>query len=841
MIQFHTNLKKYITKYLLYFLAFCFLVFFIGAINTFLNHFLVENLISTYKNTVFNTLLLFALAVLIFLWLYMYGNIRWLTQLAVWSVTIYLVLLSSGYWEFHYVLSGYALRNWDIVVLALCLPVLFKLIANRKLINSIVEPAGFIEDLPVETKEQDNFNRSDLANEIAQRIVKTNNKKSFAIGILGEYGSGKTSFINLIKSQLNPDLIATMDFNPWTSEGSNSIQKDFFDMLSTRLYEIDPQISSLILDYSRKINGTDSLFQKFFKNAGLIGSLANQRNYLDDYHNINRLLEVSGKRLVIAIDDLDRLYKEEVLEVLRLIRNTGSFSNIFYLVAYERGYIDEAVSSLNANVNSSFLDKIFQMEIPLPKRQSEDLVQLLETHLRNFITDKEFEEYTSKVVDVGFRFKEDFAIGKIFRQARDVVKFINTFKITYQKIGDEVHFESLFILELIKFRFPLIYDRIYDNREEFIYESVFFNSSHDQYYELNTYTEDKESKLTILRTLTQEGKYNEAEIVLIGGLLKFLFFKWDRSKDAKNSIIYPMFFNRYFRYRLSANDISEKEFRIAFENGLPGLQQFIEVHAQKKMSKEVTARLFQVKAQNREEYELQVQGLFYSGIFFIQEHELRRFDYEALLNLLRNFEHDRDKKYYQKDESSFNAFVEKQFNDAGYHYRFLHELTYHAKKSSRTHLSKAQLVTLQLHYFNEYVKQSGLTYDAVHMLYWTSTERFVPSVKDKERGQNLRYIEPEMAVLFKTIFPHYEPTQFLRYSIEYEMREAGIYRIYREIIEMFNDPEDLRTLVAANNYLDVVVKEEYLSFLDSAKMNGFKQWTEFEFKTALRRDQDNRD
>jgi len=185
--------------------------------------------------------------------------------------------------------------------------------------------------------------------------------------------------------------------------------------------------------------------------------------------------------------------------------------------------------------------------------------------------------------------------------------------------------------------------------------------------------------------------------------------------------------------------------------------------------------------------------------------------------------------------------VEKQFNDAGYHYRFLHELTYHAKKSSRTHLSKAQLVTLQLHYFNEYVKQSGLTYDAVHMLYWTSTERFVPSVKDKERGQNLRYIEPEMAVLFKTIFPHYEPTQFLRYSIEYEMREAGIYRIYREIIEMFNDPEDLRTLVAANNYLDVVVKEEYLSFLDSAKMNGFKQWTEFEFKTALRRDQDNRD
>ena len=47
----------------------------------------------------------------------------------------------------------------------------------------------------------------------------------------------------------------------------------------------------------------------------------------------------------------------------------------------------------------------------------------------------------------------------------------------------------------------------------------------------------------ILSTL-KEVKYVEADIKLIGGLMTYLFFKFEYSKEAKNSIIYPMFFER---------------------------------------------------------------------------------------------------------------------------------------------------------------------------------------------------------------------------------------------------------------------------------------------------------
>lgn len=70
---------------------------------------------------------------------------------------------------------------------------------------------------------------------------------------------------------------------------------------------------------------------------------------------------------------MDRLYSNEVIEVLRLVRNTANFTNTIYLLAYEKSYIQKAIKEeLHVDNRIPFMDKIVQMEVPLPKREQDD-------------------------------------------------------------------------------------------------------------------------------------------------------------------------------------------------------------------------------------------------------------------------------------------------------------------------------------------------------------------------------------------------------------------------------------------------------------------------------------
>lgn len=516
------NYKTYFPGLLWLFCCASFLLFFIEPVNAVLDKLFVRPLIADFKSTVLNESVLVILSAGLSMWLFLFGGTRFLRTLAIFAVCFYTLELNQSYWQFHHLHLIPFLRDWDIIVAALIVPACFTLITKGQQRSNDLSNIGFVEDRAIESPEQDTFNRKEVAREIAKRISVTIHEKSFAIGILGEYGSGKTSFINLIKGYLNKAQTEVVNFNPWSAEGTPNIQKDFFDLLASRLYALDPKVSGLILDYSRKLSRIDNSAEKIIRKIGLASSLFRPGSYADDYVRINTLLEHSGKKIIVTIDDLDRLYKEEVMEVLRLIRNTASFTNIIYLVAYERSYIQESIKSMNPNVGSSYLDKIIQLEIPLPKREDEDLLRLLENLLKGFITDTDLQSYREHILETGFRNQFNFAFETVFRQSRDVVKFINNFKIAYELLGKEVMFESLFVLELLKFRFPLIYDRLFENRRDFVRQMP-SRSTHEEFYQLRTFEVEKEDHLVIGRTLREERNYGEKDIVLICGLLNNCF------------------------------------------------------------------------------------------------------------------------------------------------------------------------------------------------------------------------------------------------------------------------------------------------------------------------------
>jgi hypothetical protein len=76
---------------------------------------------------------------------------------------------------------------------------------------------GFIEDSPIVNATDDQLSYALYASQLALKLNQSSFKKSFAVGITGEWGTGKTSFINLVKENLDQSKFIVIDFNAWDS------------------------------------------------------------------------------------------------------------------------------------------------------------------------------------------------------------------------------------------------------------------------------------------------------------------------------------------------------------------------------------------------------------------------------------------------------------------------------------------------------------------------------------------------------------------------------------------------------------------------------------------------
>lgn len=231
---------------------------------------------------------------------------------------------------------------------------------------------GFISDAPQTSN--DSFGRKAFAISLANRIINTVSKgQAFAVGVIGTWGSGKTTFLNFIEKELKDKLeksqienIIFLKFNPWQFDNSATLIDDFFSTLKNKLKEFNAELSNQLTNYAQQLIALETNSITKISKIGF-NSLSKEKSLDDLFKEINTTLKILNKRIVIFVDDLDRLDKREVIEVIRLIRNTANFSNLIFIVAYDRDYVVNAIKGINDHNVDSYLEKIFQLEIDLPK------------------------------------------------------------------------------------------------------------------------------------------------------------------------------------------------------------------------------------------------------------------------------------------------------------------------------------------------------------------------------------------------------------------------------------------------------------------------------------------
>lgn len=232
--------------------------------------------------------------------------------------------------------------------------------------NSISTPLWSDESL----LEPDIDGRSAFAQAIAARIdCCVVGQSSTVFGVVGPWGSGKTTLLRAITQQLDPWKVVW--FSPWSVADVGSITAEFVSALAGAFPQ-SPDLMSRIVSYSRF--GTPMLKLIPFVGdtaAGLaseaIAELSKRPPWHSEFAKLSDEIAKQEERVLVIVDDVDRLDGNELRSLLRVVRLLGRFENVHYLMAYDQATIDGMLSTVNATGESSeFMEKIVQYPFEVP-------------------------------------------------------------------------------------------------------------------------------------------------------------------------------------------------------------------------------------------------------------------------------------------------------------------------------------------------------------------------------------------------------------------------------------------------------------------------------------------
>ena len=322
---------------------------------------------------------------------------------------------------------------------------------------------AFYRDDAIDSFAYDVFDLEGQVNRILGYLKNTDvSKNAYSIGLVGQWGEGKTSLINLIKSKLSINEFVFLDYNPRISKDAKHIQSDFLILLKQTLAPQIPGFDHIIVKYAEAINIID---EKLGIGARMLKQITAHKE--EDANQLRECIEDviknNGKKILVFIDDLDRLTGEELIEVMKLLAKNGAFKNMFFITAFDKEYVNNAIRHYLSGDNSiNYTDKYFNAEIPVPIHAPHRLRSLLEQMLK--------EEREKGIINVS---EENItitiashanSISQRLKTVRDVKRFVNQLIYSYKPIEEEVSFRDFFLLELIRFAHPEEYDNIHNKR-----------------------------------------------------------------------------------------------------------------------------------------------------------------------------------------------------------------------------------------------------------------------------------------------------------------------------------------------------------------------------------------
>jgi predicted KAP-like P-loop ATPase len=158
------------------------------------------------------------------------------------------------------------------------------------------------------------------------------------------------------------------------------------------------------------------------------------------------------------VDEVDRLRPEEIRDLMRLVRLVADFPNTTYVLALDRGRVEDALGDGDAKRGRAALDKMLQATQDLPVVPDDLRGALLTDEIDKLVLNRTLGPFqTDRWPDVFLG-----VIRPLLRNMRDVRRYLASLDITLAAIGDEVALVDVLALEAVRIASPTVYESLHD-------------------------------------------------------------------------------------------------------------------------------------------------------------------------------------------------------------------------------------------------------------------------------------------------------------------------------------------------------------------------------------------
>ena len=326
-------------------------------------------------------------------------------------------------------------------------------------------------DAPIRNPEDDVLGRANLASLFSEQLLSLNVTDGVVVGVLGPWGSGKTSFINLARKRLQSAGIAILDFNPWMFSGAEQLVESFFIELSAQL-KVRPGFAELgrsLEDYGEIFSGMSWLplvgpwMARGRVATNILAKILQRRKegVGGRRSKVENVLAALDKPLVVVVDDIDRLTTSEIRDIFKLVRLTANFPNVIYLTAFDRARVEAALAEQGIP-GRDYLEKILQLGIDLPA---------VPAHVLNKQIFRAIDDVLSGMDNVGRLDKNVWpdvfveVIRPLLRNIRDVRRYATAIHGTVRDLNGQVALVDVLALEAVRLFLPDLFREMHKTIE----------------------------------------------------------------------------------------------------------------------------------------------------------------------------------------------------------------------------------------------------------------------------------------------------------------------------------------------------------------------------------------
>lgn len=338
-----------------------------------------------------------------------------------------------------------------------------------------VSEASYSSDAPLASSDGDLFDRWPFAERVAHVLRDRRDASSLVVGLYGTWGEGKTTVLNFIDEALaDAEGVVVVPFNPWRFGDEATLIRSFFGALAAavgeRLTTKREEFAAAAASYAGALS------------LGGFGVTLDPQKAAEAFAEVDleelrrRLsgaLRDADLRVVARIDDIDRLDKDEVQAVFRLVKLSADFEHVAYVLAIDPDVVAAALQERygpgQPRAGYDFLEKIVTVPLQIPPARPQALFKLCVESIEEAL-----ELAGLAVEDEGRRFVSAFRDGLLpaLRTPRMAKRYGNAVRFALPILAGEVNVEDQLLIEGMRVMYPTLYDHVRKNPDVYLRDGL---------------------------------------------------------------------------------------------------------------------------------------------------------------------------------------------------------------------------------------------------------------------------------------------------------------------------------------------------------------------------------